>query len=152
MELRDHLIHLVAYEKWANEQWLDFFEASTNHPGGGQLAARGDEWLEHIVGCYRHWLNLLSETQDESVGDLRKDLADQTERFSAFIASCDFDKPLRRTWEEYGTYEWTTLQIIYHAISHGSYHRGHIRAIAEELGFDDWPDTDFEAFTGVKIS
>ena len=149
--LRNHLINLVAYEKWANEQWLDFVDGATSQPNGGQLAARAAQCIGHIVGCYRHWFDLLSEVKTEALGDHRQDMAIQADRMKDFLTTCDFDKPLRRSWVEYGIYQWSTLHVIYHAISHGSYHRGQIRAIAEELGFEEWPDTDFEAFSGVKV-
>ena len=152
MELRDHLIQLVTYEKWANEQWLNFVDDSHNKPNGGPFTARADECIGHIISCYRHWFDLLDLTNVEGVEDHRHDLVNQAKRMQEFLATCDFAKPLRRTWEEYGTYEWTTLQIIYHTISHGSYHRGQIREIAEELGFNEWPDTDYEVFAGTKIS
>ena len=108
--------------------------------------------MTHVIGCYLRWFDALSGEETEPSGDHRQDLKSQTERMSVFIATCDLDLVRQRSWPEWGTYEWRTGQIIYHALSHGTYHRGHIRAIAEEMGLVDWPDTDFCDFTGVKIS
>ncbi len=152
MDLRGHYLNLVEYEKWANNLWLDFFDSAVLLQNGGQFIARSDEWMTHIIGCYLSWFDALTGDSTELTGDHRQDLMNQAERMSKFIKTCDFEEVRQRSWPEYGTYEWRTGQIIYHALSHGMYHRGHIRAIAEELGLTDWPDTDFCDFTGIKIS
>ena len=151
MEIRDHYLNLVRYEKWANNHWLDYFETVLRAPNGAQFAARSDQWMLHIIGCYQRWFDILTETSTDLVGDHRQDLAKQCDRMTSFIGSCDLEALRQRSWPEYGSYEWRTSEIVYHALSHGTYHRGQIRAIAEELGMTDWPDTDFCDFTGVKI-
>ena len=87
----------------------------------------------------------------ELTGDRYVDMAAQHTKMREFIGSCDLDAKLRRSWPEFGTYEWSVYQVIQHALCHGSYHRGQIRAIAEELGFGEWPDTDFEVLSGTKV-
>jgi uncharacterized damage-inducible protein DinB len=151
LDLREHFMTLVAYEKWANEQWLDYVESTLTSPSGGQFAARNDEWISHIIGCYSRWLDRMEEVQTTLSGDNRKDLDTQCKRFNQFLSQCDFMVMIQRSWPEYGTYEWRTDQVVYHALSHGAYHRGHIRGIAEELSLTNWPDTDFCDFTGTKI-
>ncbi len=152
MDLRDHLLNLVEYEKWANEQWLGFLIEAPSQPSGAQFASKAEELIGHIIGCYWHWFSLMSGTNVERTGDLRSDLEGQISKMQEYIATCELGAKVQRSWEEYGTYEWQTYQLIQHALSHGSYHRGHIRALAEAHGFEEWPDTDYEAFAGVKVS
>ncbi|MEI8281132.1 MAG: DinB family protein [Armatimonadota bacterium] len=151
MDQREHLLILADYEKWANEQWLNFFTEAPSHPGGGQFAAKADEVMEHIIQCYWHWFNLMSGSNVELIGDRMVDMTAQHAKMRDYISTCDLDAKVQRSWPEYGTYEWKTSQLIQHALCHGSYHRGQIRALAEAHGFEDWPDTDFEAFAGTKI-
>jgi uncharacterized damage-inducible protein DinB len=151
MDQREHLLVLVGYEKWANEQWLGFLSTADSHSQGGQFVAKAEELMEHIVGCYWHWLNLMSGSNVALTGDLQVDLDAQISKMTGFISSCDLAAKIQRSWDEYGTYEWQTYQLIQHALSHGSYHRGQIRALAESHGFEEWPDTDFEQFAGIKI-
>ena len=151
MDQRDHFLMISDYEKWANEQWLDFMADAPNHPNGAQFAAKADEIMGHIIGCYYHWFKLMSGTNGELTGDHRLDMAGQHLKMREFISTCDLESKLRRSWPEYGTYEWPLYAVIQHALCHGSYHRGQIRAIAEEHGFEEWPDTDFEVLSGVKI-
>jgi uncharacterized damage-inducible protein DinB len=151
MDQREHLLILVDYEKWANEQWLDFLVDAPSKPGGGQFAAKAEELIGHIIGCYWHWFNLMSGANVALTGNLRVDLEAQASKMKDFVSSCDLEAKVQRSWEEYGTYQWQTYQLIQHALCHGSYHRGHIRAIAEAHGFDEWPDTDFEQYAGVRI-
>ena len=151
MDQREHFLMVVDYEKWANEQWLEFMADAPNHPNGAQFAAMADEVMGHIIGCYWHWFNLMSGTNVELTGDRYADLAAQHVKMREFISTCDLDGKLRQSWPEYGTYEWSLYQVIQHALCHGSYHRGQIRSMAEEHGFEEWPDTDFEALAGVKI-
>ena len=152
MDQREHFLIIVDYEKWANEQWIDFFTVAQSSPGGGQFAANADEVMGHIISCYWHWFSLMSGTNVELSGDRRVDLAAQHAKMREFIANCDLDAKIEQSWPEFGTYEFVTYQLVQHALSHGSYHRGQIRAMAEEHGFEDWPETDFEVFGGVKIA
>ena len=152
MDQREHLLGVVSYEKWANEQWLNFLGEAAEHAQGGQFVAKADEILGHIIGCYWHWFQLLSGSNVELTGDRRIDLAGQHTKMREYLASCDLDAKLQRSWPEFGTYEYVVWQLVQHALCHGSYHRGHLRGLAELHGFEDWPDTDFEAYAGVKIA
>ena len=151
MDQRQHFLMVIDYEKWANDLWLDFLANAPNHPQGGQFAAKADEIMSHIIGCYYHWFHLMAGSTTELTGDSRTDMATQHATMKEFTSACDLQSKLRRTWAEHGTYEWSLYQVIQHALCHGSYHRGQIRALAEHYGFEDWPDTDFEAFSGMKI-
>lgn len=151
MDQREHFLKIVEYEKWANEEWIEFFKTAVNSPNGAQFVAKADEVMGHIIGCYWHWFNLMSGSNTDLTGDRLADMEAQAVKMREYISSCDLDLKVQRTWPEYGTYEFITHQLIQHALCHGSYHRGQIRALAEEHGFEDWPDTDFEVHVGVKI-
>lgn len=152
MDQREHFLNVINYEKWANDQWIEFFPIAQTMPSGGQFVAKADEVMGHIISCYWHWFNLMSGSNVELTGDRAADMAAQQIKMLEFVSNCDLDLKIQRTWPEFGTYEFVTHQLIQHALCHGSYHRGQIRALAEMHGFEDWPDTDFEVHVGVKIS
>ena len=152
MEFREHLLKMVSYEEYANGLWLDYLEDVASKPNGGQFRAEAEKWLWHICGCYNHWFNWLEDSQANMTEELRTDLGTQYARMKAFIGTCDLEQARTRSFPEYGTWTWTTRDVILHTLTHGGYHRGHIRSIAESQTLADWPDTDWEEFSGVKVA
>lgn len=142
---------MVAYEQHANGLWMNYLATVSNHPNGGQLAAESEKWLWHIAGCYRSWFDWLEDVQSPWTEDVAENLATQYARMSAFISNCNLEEPRTRTQEPYGSWQWMTCDVIHHALTHGVYHRGHLRALAEFHGFEDWPDTDWDEFAGKQV-
>lgn len=151
MELREFFLKRVDYEAWANQQWLDYFESSLNKPGGAQFAAAGERWMKHICGSYRGWMNGLLDEKTRSGEEVSKDLETQYKRIREFIAVCDLDEVREVTFASWRTYRWSLSEVIHHFVNHGTYHRGHLRALAEEAGLKDWPDTDISDFSGIRV-
>jgi uncharacterized damage-inducible protein DinB len=151
MDLKDFLIKRVEYEAWANQQWLTYFESAPNKPGGAQFAAKGEQWMKHICGSYRGWMNGLLNEKFRSGDDVASDLELQYQRIRDFIAVSDLDEVREVTFAGYRTYRWALVDVIHHFVNHGTYHRGHLRALAEEAGLKDWPDTDISDFSGIRI-
>lgn len=152
MDYRQHLARMVDYEEFANSLWLDYLDGVTGKPGGGQLRAEADKWFWHICGCYRTWFDWLTGFETKESDDLRQDLSAQYSRMKEYIGSCDLELVRERSHPEWGTWAWATSDVMFHALSHGNYHRGHVRALTEASGQDDWPDTDWECFTGTQVA
>lgn len=151
MELRNHLLRMVEYERFANSQWLDFIDSHVNHSGGAQLAAEADQWFWHIGHCYKSWFDWLSDSETIPSENLRDFLDDMYAKMAAYIQVCPLDEERQRSHPDYGTWAWITSDVIFHALTHGNYHRGHVRALTERFGFEEWPDTDWEVFTGRRV-
>ncbi|MBS1700970.1 MAG: hypothetical protein JST12_04860 [Armatimonadetes bacterium] len=151
MNLRDRYIQMVAYEEHANGLWLKYLADVPEKPGGAQFRVAAERWLGHICGCYQSWYDWMTDTETSPTGDLSQDLKHQYERMVKFIETCDLHQTRQRSHPDWGTWAWKTVDVIHHTLTHGSYHRGHIRALAEAAGLDDWPDTDWDEFTGWQI-
>ncbi len=152
MELREQFLRMVDYERHANGLWLKYLASVADRPNGCQLRAESDKWLFHIAGCYRSWFNWLDGRESDWTDDVEANLEIQYARMKDYIGRCDLDVMRSRSEEPHGTWQWATRDVIHHALTHGVYHRGHLRALAEAHGFDDWPDTDWDEFTGKAVS
>lgn len=43
-------------------------------------------------------------------------------------------------------------EVAHHVFNHGTYHRGHLRGLADAAGFEDFPETDLIRFYREKAS
>ena len=143
---------MIDYEEHANNLWLNYLDSVVLKPEGGQFSAEADTWMKHIVGCYRSWFDWMTDEKVEETGDLGQDFLAQYTRMRAFVATCDLEQERTRYHPDWGTWAWKTSDVIYHALTHGVYHRGHIRSLAEQHGLSAWPDTDWDEFVGHKIA
>lgn len=128
------------YDLWANRIWL-------SHLGAFKNMNRPLEILEHIHGAQVIWLircgvEFGDSKKDMSLADL---FADSTEIWIQFLKDRELDEPL--TYNREGVdYTHTLGEIAMHVINHGTYHRGHLRGLAEGDGYIDFPDTDFALY------
>lgn len=59
-----------------------------------------------------------------------------------FLDDADLDQEVAYVNMAGQHYVNTVEQIALHVINHGTYHRGHLRGLAESEGLDDFNDTD----------
>jgi uncharacterized damage-inducible protein DinB len=146
IDLRSHLLNVCDSEYEANLLWLKFIRASTDKPNGGQFASKAQEWLQHICGCYQVWIDRLENHDGPRFSDLDSEFESVHKKLKDYVAHCDLNSLLESKDKE----RWSALSIIQHMQSHGSYHRGHLRALAEFHGLEDWPETDYLCFASVE--
>ena len=142
MELHILLRNGFDYDLWANRQWigaLGGFKAYTTE---------AQHVLEHILTSQRIWLERCGvEVYDEAV-DIRLDGLFETmaRTWQARLEDVDGDEPITYTTMRGEIYTNTISQIAYHVLNHGTYHRGHLRGLAQADGFNDFPETDLVVF------
>lgn len=147
----EHLVEEVHYQKWANDLWFEFIESSKSQHHGGQFAVQAEKWMWHIEGCYRGWLNSALSENEERAETLEKSLENAYLRLMKFVTQKDLDSLLVSEKNE-DTVALNYRQIVHHTLNHATYHRGHLRALAEQHGLTDWPETDYVRFARRTLS
>ncbi|MBA4292531.1 hypothetical protein C0431_06130 [bacterium] len=134
---REFLEQLVGYEVWANEQWLGTL-------GRFKDRARAEGVMRHIVGCYNGWLGLVAEWEGKPHDelDLEADMKDLLRRWRVVVQTRDLDEVVEFTGGKGNKRRLSVRELVHHVLNHGSYHRGHLRGLAESEGLADFPETD----------
>ncbi len=149
MDLRAHLAEGFDYDVWANRRWiaaLPLFADDT----------RPREVMQHIYFAQRIWLLRAHEWLGLDAPDLPEGWSpEKMERvmaeFQSLLSNADLDQVHHWTRMRDGLARSNTLgQIVRHVINHGTYHRGHLRGLAEAAGIADFPDTDYIFYLDEK--
>lgn len=131
------LLRAFDYDAWANDQWarqLTRFKDS----------ARAIAIFQHILTAQRIWLERCGvvfefDKTDEDLGHVAKRIA---QVWRLYLDDADLDQEVIYVNSVGAQYMNTVEQIALHVINHGTYHRGHLRGLAECEGLDDFNDTD----------
>jgi uncharacterized damage-inducible protein DinB len=134
---REALLELQDYDLWANRRWLEALDRFPN-------AERARAIYRHILSCQYNWLAVVMSYEES--GTVADDLVAETDRL--FAAWRDVlvngDPNAYASYERQGTPHFHMVsEIAHHVFNHGTYHRGHLRGLAEAAEFDDFPETDF---------
>lgn len=127
----------VDYEEWANAEWAGALERMKNKD-------RALEVYRHIFSAYARWVGEISdfEYREGMEADLANDPSDLY-RAMRESAEGDLDRKVEIVSRRTGLKaEMTAGQILTHMMNHGTYHRGHLRGLAEAEDLTDFPDTD----------
>ncbi|MCG9894129.1 MAG: DinB family protein [Fimbriimonadaceae bacterium] len=138
MDIRRHLIDGLAFDDWASALWAGALV-------GSPIETRGREVLGHIAQARVGWAGRLAEALGRA--------APSDSEADALLLSVAGSEPLdwvlpwvrRRT----GTGHQATFgEVLLHLSLHGTYHRGHLRGLAEAAEWGEFPETDFIRWTG----
>jgi uncharacterized damage-inducible protein DinB len=146
--LRKHLLDQANTELWAFNLWQSFIEDASNYYGGAQFRSQGERCLRHTIGCYVDWLDFVEEVETSRPDDFRDEKESEFKRLIRFIETVQLDQAFI---SEDQSRSWTAVTIIQHMLSHGAYHRGQLRQLAETAGLNSWPETDFFRNISLKI-
>jgi uncharacterized damage-inducible protein DinB len=168
--VRELLLEGLEYERWANGRWFEvlarlesrtMFDRMTRGlltNGSGPHEADAFETMRHILWAQGVWLRRCG-------GDLEPlEALPSDERVQAFREAA---RALHVAWwdmvgrrdlgeiVEYGNLRGEPharrfSDIVRHLMNHGTYHRGQLRQIVEELGVGDFPDTDFIHYVAAR--
>lgn len=147
--MREVLLSLKEYDAWATKVWLDYLAKVAEEPNGAQLSAKADKWIRHSLWAQVTWyervcpeflIDTVSTDDFEALNTRMNDL------WVALIESRDLASLLRYTRLNGEPQQKSLAQIVLHVCNHGTYHRGQLRALCEELGISSWPDTDIIYF------
>jgi uncharacterized damage-inducible protein DinB len=137
---------LFDYDLWANRRWL-----STVPNFKDQERAVGI--LRHILSAQRAWLgSLLQQREPEAQVDmfdnisLDEGFANSAAEWKEFLLHCDPGDTLQYTGGNGIAYAIALGDVVHHVLNHGTYHRGHLRGLAEAEGLTEFQDTDFAFF------
>ena len=133
------------YTIWANRQWVAMLPKFPD-------PARAEEVLRHMSFWQRKWLERASMhiegkgvemLDDVPVGEA---LEQGTREWQDFLfRHADQDVSFERT--EGGQFSISLHRIAKQLIFHSTYHRGHLRGLAEAARVDEFPDTDWFYFS-----
>ncbi len=144
--MRDHLLELFAYDRWANALWIDYLS-------GRESTAEEMEQMAHLLGSQRMWITRVggvSPTEFVLPEPTLATLDELNQRWRSALTERELGEVInyKRTTGE--ALSLTLKQIASHVINHGTYHRGVLRGIALLEDRWDFPDTDLANFyTGV---
>lgn len=133
---REALLELQDYDLWANRRW---FGALSGMPDPG--IAR--QIFAHILVCQHKWLSVV--ISEEESGALSENLEEEMNRlYAAWREVLQHGDPnAYASMEREGvTYFHMVSEIAHHVFNHGTYHRGHLRGLADAVGFEEFPETD----------
>ncbi len=133
---REALLELQDYDLWANRRWLAVLPQMPN-------AAHATEIFGHILMAQQNWL--IRVMSEEEAGVPSSDLATELERLYAawrdILVNCDPNA--YASYERMGQAHFHMVsEIAHHVFNHGSYHRGHLRGLADAAGLVAFPETD----------
>ena len=134
------LLRVLDYDQWANRQWIRAL-------GAFRDLERAQRVLEHLLASHRYWLGICGiEIVLASVDvNLENLFADMTDAWKALVESGDLDEPFPVALGDGRSGHLTLGDIALHVVNHGTYHRGHLRGLAEAEGSTQFPETDLAA-------
>jgi hypothetical protein len=131
MDLRQALIEGFEHDLWANQHWLEFARKNPNEAF--------DRVIHHILWAEEIWLERCTGLSAPP-NDFNRRLLSINERWKSFLAGENLERVVSYANNSGQGFRRSVHQISRHVIDHGTYHRGHLRMIAEQEGLD-WPET-----------
>lgn len=130
------------YEHRMNALWND---ALASWPD----AAHPQDVLHHILRSQWLWLDRitrhLSLPHPVSTPFAEITIANQTaltEAWKTLVTTHDLNTRIAYTRDTGDAYQNNLLEIARHVLNHGTYHRGHLRGLADARRTDQFPETD----------
>ncbi|SDL76305.1 DinB family protein [Siphonobacter aquaeclarae] len=152
----------VRYNTWANGRLIEWLrnkpEAVLEQDFVSSFSGIR-QTVYHILGVQEGWLktlrhempeNTYGKVYDGTMTDLFAALKANCEELEQFVEAlttdqltelCSFWVPVR--WPEFDEFFRPRTEIIQHAVTHATYHRGQVVTIGRNLGLTDAPMTDY---------
>ncbi|MEQ1822026.1 MAG: DinB family protein [Fimbriimonadaceae bacterium] len=138
--MREFLLRGFDYDVWANRKWI---EALGRFPDGVEAL----KVFEHIIGAQRTWLSrcgvFVQQTENVAFSDLAQSYCST---WKMLLEEADLNSEILYQNSVGDEYVSLLGDIAAHVLNHGTYHRGHLRALAEIAGIE-FPETDLIAYT-----
>lgn len=141
MNERDFLIKGWDYDLWANLKWLPTIQKFKD-------SVRAEKVMVHIIAPQRFWLDrILANEGSFEVYDATPLDAEWfirvAEEWKVALESIDPESTFEVTRPDGSRWRHRTFEATRHVLNHGTYHRGHLRGLAQAEGWDDFEDTDW---------
>lgn len=130
------------YELWATQLWIGYAPSLKNYE-------RASEVIQHITGAQWVWYNRIAaflgdpECQEAPQGHHQVELERYVRLWKELIIRHGMTVVIDYQDRQGNAYQSELGEILAHVLNHGTYHRGHLRGLAEAEGRDDFPDSDF---------
>ncbi|GAB3758402.1 DinB family protein [Spirosoma pomorum] len=144
--MKNHLIHLLNYELWANKRVIDALEVLENPP------SRAVAVMGHILSAQQVWLGrfvgeptFISIWEDTPVSWMNEMAERQHHKIVSYVntlAEADLLKPIDYVSSQGDNYQNTLLDMLTHMSHHAAYHRGQVVQLIRPM-VKQAPVTDF---------
>lgn len=133
--MRELLLDLFLYDRWANERWIGVLEQFPN-------AEPARKTMEHILWAQQTWLNRVLNDETDLGPDLMAESARLHQAWRELVGMSDPTAYISYTMFNGETATNLFEEIALHVINHGSYERGRLRGLAQAQGFEGFPESD----------
>jgi len=152
--MREYLLDSLDYDVWANRKWIGFLGGVAS----AESAAGAGRWMHHILTAQHIWVTRLGVDVPEvvaygpevSAAQLRAEADRLADAWRTVLRERDPGEAISYKNFKGETLTRTLGQLARHAMNHGTYHRGQIREIVEQLGMSDFPETDYLYFLAAR--
>jgi uncharacterized damage-inducible protein DinB len=129
----------IEYDRWATLRWLDTY---------GRLPEpnQAEPVIQHVIWAVETWLSRVDPSFEPQACSLRVRLDQAAEGWLRAMESIPLESVIAYRNTANQPFERQFGAIAAHLVNHGTYHRGQLRAIADEHGFLDFPETDLLLF------
>jgi uncharacterized damage-inducible protein DinB len=128
------------YDLWANMRWYSALRLMKSQE-------KASPALQHILTTQRTWLERCGVPVEEIPRAATRaafEVANQA--WLQVIASQPLDKVIAYNDSRARPHQRPLGEIAWHVINHGTFHRGHLRGLAQAENFDEFSDTDLIIF------
>jgi uncharacterized damage-inducible protein DinB len=136
MNHREELSSMFDYDRWANLKWMHAAQEL------GQ-----ESILLHVVDAQIIWLSRIESMPRwaPTIEQFPLHLERSIRNWKRMLLGADLDRIVSYTTLQGADMNNKLSEIVRHVINHGTYHRGHLRGLADAKRVD-FPETDYIAF------
>lgn len=139
--VRQMLLLGFEYDLWANLRWYNAIQLMKERQSDASAA------LQHILTAQRNWLERCGvAVEGLSRVATRSGLQEMNETWRKLLASRSLDDVIEYKNSRGQDFKRPLGEIAWHVMNHGTFHRGHIRGLAQAEKFDEFADTDLFLF------
>jgi uncharacterized damage-inducible protein DinB len=128
------------YDLWANTRWYSAVRLMKDQEHASPV-------LQHVLTVQRVWLERCGVDVTEIPRAATRAAFDMANKAWVDLLG---SQPLDKTYEYLDfrsrPHKRELGEIAWHVINHGTFHRGHLRGLAQAEGFDEFADTDLIYF------
>ncbi|MFZ4508935.1 MAG: DinB family protein [Fimbriimonas sp.] len=123
------------YDRWANSKWLEVLPQMPDPD-------RAFAVFDHILQAQSRWITRCGWAWTANLQTRERQLDTAHEAWTLLLGAGELDRLI--TYKNLSGDEFTQPfhEIARHVINHGTYHRGHLRGLADAADSEGFPETD----------
>lgn len=128
------------YDIWATMRWYSAVRLMKSQENASPV-------LQHILTAQRTWLERCgAPIQDIPRAATRAAFEAAHQAWMTLLNTTPLDKKIAYTDSRSRAHERELGEIAWHVLNHGTFHRGHLRGLAQAEGFEEFSDTDITLY------